>query len=58
MKQILGLILAIVGFIGLFCEAETIGWQVVVTALALALFAAGVALLGGFNETTLKHITK
>ena len=58
MKKVLGLILALVGFVGLFCEGDTIGWQVAVTGLALATFAAGVALLGGFNETqTLKHIT-
>lgn len=59
MKQITGLILAVAGFIGFFCEAETLGLQILVTGGAIALFAAGVALLGGFNEThNLKHITR
>lgn len=51
--------LAVFGFIGLFAEYDGIGGQLLLTACALAVFAAGVALLGGFkkeNNTTLNTI--
>lgn len=59
MKKKIGTILAVAGFVGLFCEAQTIGAQLLLTGGALAVFSAGVALLGGFKDTQpIKHISR
>lgn len=58
-RRIIGLAFAIIGFIGLFAECESLAGFVLLKVAAIALFAAGIAILGGFKEEIqpIKHNT-
>lgn len=55
-NKLIGTILAVAGFIGFFAEGDTLAVQLLVTGGAIAVFAAGVALLGGFKEQPINTI--
>jgi len=57
MKKTIGTILAVAGFIGFFCVAQTANLQILVTGAAIALFLAGAYLLDAFNENKTTNTT-